>query len=144
MQPDARAAPSHAWSCPTCSPTAAILAVPALVLFFYIESPAGRWLSFAVFVAASVTDFFDGYLARAWHQQSAIGRILDPIADKCWSRPLLLLASGRTIGGWSLLAAIVILTREISVSNCYCSLLIPSYLPNPKPQTPNPQNPKPR
>jgi cardiolipin synthase len=66
---------------------------------------------------ATITDFFDGYLARAWHQQSAIGLMLDPIADKLLvATALMLLVSEHTISGWSLLAAIVILTREISVS----------------------------
>jgi len=70
-----------------------------------------------VFIAATVSDFFDGYLARAWQQQSAIGRILDPIADKILvATALLLLVSDGTIADWSVLAAIVILTREIMVS----------------------------
>ena len=94
-----------------------ILAVPLLVLSFYLEGPRFRWLSFAVFIAATISDFFDGYLARAWQQQSAIGRILDPIADKLLvATALLLLVSDGTISRWSVLAAIVILTREISVS----------------------------
>ncbi len=68
-------------------------------------------------IAAAVTDFFDGYLARAWSQQSAIGRMLDPIADKLLvSTCLLMLASDGTIRGWSLWAAVVILCREILVS----------------------------
>ncbi|MCP4309486.1 MAG: CDP-diacylglycerol--glycerol-3-phosphate 3-phosphatidyltransferase, partial [bacterium] len=75
------------------------------------------WLALAIFITASVTDFLDGYLARLWHQQSAIGRILDPIADKLLvATSLLLLVSDNTIGGWSLIAALVILMREISVS----------------------------
>jgi cardiolipin synthase (CMP-forming) len=107
----------HAWSLPNILTYGRILAVPALVVFFYLENTTGRWLSFAVFVAASVTDFFDGYLARAWHQQSAIGQILDPIADKLLvAVALVLLVWSGTIGSWSLLAALVILTREISVS----------------------------
>jgi len=109
--------PNRALSLPNILTYGRVAAVPLLVLFFYIENSAGRWLSFAVFVAASVTDFFDGYLARVWQQQSAIGRMLDPIADKLLvATSLLLLASDGTIGDWSLLAAIVILTREISVS----------------------------
>lgn len=94
-----------------------ILAVPAIVLLFLVWGDLGRWLSLAVFITASVTDWLDGYLARAWQQQSGLGRMLDPIADKLLvATTLLLLVSDGTIGGWSLLAAIVILTREISVS----------------------------
>jgi CDP-diacylglycerol--glycerol-3-phosphate 3-phosphatidyltransferase len=94
-----------------------ILAVPVLVFCFYIEGNAIRWVSFAVFMLATLSDFLDGYLARAWRQQSAIGRMLDPIADKVLvATALLLLVWEGTIGSWSLLAAIVILTREISVS----------------------------
>ena len=109
--------PNHALSLPNILTYGRVAAVPALVFCFYIESYAGRWLSFAVFIAATVTDFFDGYLARAWKQQSAIGLMLDPIADKLLvATALMLLVSEQTIGGWSLLAAIVILAREISVS----------------------------
>jgi cardiolipin synthase (CMP-forming) len=108
---------AHAWSVPNLLTYGRILAVPALVVCFYLENTTGRWLSFAVFVAASVSDFFDGYLARIWKQQSAIGQILDPIADKLLvAVALMLLVWSGTIGSWSLLAAIVILAREISVS----------------------------
>jgi len=94
-----------------------ILAVPAIVIVYYFDGYVGRWLALAIFITASITDFLDGYLARIWKQQSAIGRMLDPIADKLLvATTLLLLVSDNTIGGWSLLAAIVILTREISVS----------------------------
>lgn len=107
----------HLFSLPNLLTYARIIAVPALVACFYAEGYASRWFSFAVFVAATVSDFFDGYLARAWEQHSAIGRILDPIADKLLvAVALLLLVWDGTIGGWSLLAAIVILAREISVS----------------------------
>lgn len=108
---------AHAWSLPNLLTYGRILAVPALVACFYLESATGRWLSFAVFIAASISDFLDGYLARAWQQQSAIGQILDPIADKILvATALVLLVWSGTIGSWSLLAALVILIREISVS----------------------------
>jgi cardiolipin synthase len=94
-----------------------IAAVPAIVLCFYIEGYVGRWLALFIFIAASVTDYLDGYLARVWQQTSPLGRLLDPIADKLLvATALLLLVAERTIGGASLLAAIVILTREIAVS----------------------------
>lgn len=99
-----------------------ILAVPLVVLCFFMDgyfksSNAARWSAFAIFLAASISDFFDGYLARIWHQTSAFGRMLDPIADKLLvSACLLLLAADGTIAGWTLWAAIIILCREILVS----------------------------
>ncbi len=76
-----------------------------------------RWLALAIFIAAGITDFFDGYLARSWGQQSQLGRMLDPIADKLLvASCLLMLAADETIKGWSLFAAIIILCREILVS----------------------------
>jgi CDP-diacylglycerol---glycerol-3-phosphate 3-phosphatidyltransferase len=101
-----------------------ILCVPLVVLCFFVDgklqsSDFARWSALAIFSAASITDYFDGYLARAWQQQSNIGRMLDPIADKLLvSTCLLLLAADtdRTIAGWSLWAAIIILCREILVS----------------------------
>jgi cardiolipin synthase len=76
-----------------------------------------RWVALAVFIAAGVTDILDGYFARSWGQQSTLGRMLDPIADKLLvSSCLLMLAAEETIKGWTLLAAVVILCREILVS----------------------------
>ena len=76
-----------------------------------------RWAALAIFIAAGVTDYFDGYFARLYGQQSALGRMLDPIADKLLvSACLLMLVNARAIEGWSLWAAIVILSREILVS----------------------------
>ena len=101
---------------------ARILAVPLIVLCFYLEGrirPTDwwRWAAFWIFVVASITDYFDGYIARRWAQTSNIGKMLDPIADKLLvSAALLLLAFDRTIDKWSLWAAIIILCREILVS----------------------------
>jgi len=96
---------------------ARIVAVPAVVLCFYIPGDAGRIIALVIFVAAAITDFFDGYLARAWQQQSALGRMLDPIADKLLvAASLLVLVADGTIAGWSLWAAVIILSREILVS----------------------------
>ena len=97
---------------------ARVAAVPvvAALLFWPLEEWA-RWTALAVFVAAAVTDFFDGYLARVWQQQSSLGRMLDPIADKLLvAICLLMLAADGEIAGFSLWAAIIILSREILVS----------------------------
>jgi len=94
-----------------------IAAVPAVAACFYFEGNTARWVAVFLFVIAAITDFLDGYLARAWQQQSALGRMLDPIADKLLvSVCLLMLAADGTIGGWSLVAANIILCREILVS----------------------------
>lgn len=105
------------WSLPNILTYLRIVAVPAVVAAFYIEGDAGRWTAFGLFAGASITDYFDGYLARLWKQQSSLGRMLDPIADKLLvSVCLLVLTSHGTIGGWSLWAAVIILMREIFVS----------------------------
>ncbi len=96
---------------------ARILMVPAVVACFYFDGDAARWWALAIFVLAGITDFFDGYLARAWAQQSNLGRMLDPIADKLLVAAVLLaLTRAGTIAGFSLWAALVILCREILVS----------------------------
>ena len=76
-----------------------------------------RWVALAIFIAAGVSDFLDGYFARIWAQQSSLGRMLDPIADKLLvASCLLMLAAENTIHGWALCAAVIILCREILVS----------------------------
>ena len=81
-----------------------------------MKHPA-RWIALALFIGAAITDFFDGYLARRWAQQSALGRMLDPIADKVLvAVVLLVLAADRTIDGAHLWAGIIILSREVLVS----------------------------
>ena len=96
---------------------ARILAVPVVVGCLLVGGDAWRWTALAIFIAAGVTDFFDGYLARLWGQQSSLGRMLDPIADKLLvAAVLLMLAGDNTIVGTHLWAAIIILCREILVS----------------------------
>jgi cardiolipin synthase len=99
-----------------------IAAVPAVVGCLYwqalLDGPLWlRWVALFIFIVAGVTDILDGYLARAWQEESSLGRMLDPIADKLLvSACLLMLAADGTIRGWSLWAAIIILCREILVS----------------------------
>lgn len=113
---------SRALNIPNLLTYARIVAVPVIVLCFFVEgrlasSDWARWTALTLFIIASVTDFFDGYLARIWNQTSNIGRMLDPIADKLLvASVLLLMAADGTIAGWSLWAAITILCREILVS----------------------------
>ena len=94
-----------------------IIAIPGIVALFYLDSPLGQWLACGLFTIAALTDFLDGYLARAWSQQSAFGKFLDPVADKLLvAATILLLAGFGQISGSTLLPAVVILCREIVVS----------------------------
>jgi cardiolipin synthase (CMP-forming) len=109
---------SRALSLPNILTYGRVVAVPVVAaLLFWPDDFPMRWLALFVYAVAGVTDFLDGWLARAWAQQSALGRMLDPIADKLLvAAALLMLAADRTISSWSLWAAIVILCREILVS----------------------------
>ena len=109
---------SRRWSLPNLLTYGRVAAAPVVAaLLFWPEADALRWTALGVFAAAAITDFFDGYLARAWSQQSAMGRMIDPIADKLLvAACLLMLVASGDIAGWSRWAAIVILCREILVS----------------------------
>ncbi|MGM4890812.1 CDP-diacylglycerol--glycerol-3-phosphate 3-phosphatidyltransferase [Tardiphaga sp. 862_B3_N4_1] len=117
-----RRAANSAMSLPNILTMARIAAIPVVVGCIYSQSIMDgplwlRWVALAVFIGAAVTDFLDGYYARIWNQQSAFGRMLDPIADKLLvASCLLMLAADGIIHGWTLWAAIVILCREILVS----------------------------
>lgn len=97
---------------------ARIVAIPVVVaLLFWPGEPAMRWYALALYAAAGATDYLDGYLARLYDEQSSLGRMLDPIADKLLvAACLLMLVADGTIRSWSIWAAIVILSREILVS----------------------------
>lgn len=92
--------------------------MPVMVaLLFWPDSITARSVAFVIFVLAAVTDYLDGYVARTYKQSSALGRMLDPIADKLLvAACLLMLAADHTISGPSIWAAIVILCREVLVS----------------------------
>jgi cardiolipin synthase len=109
-----------AFSLPNILTYGRILAVPAVVACFTLPgmpTHTSRWIAFAFYAAAAITDFFDGYLARIWQQQSRLGKMLDPIADKLLvSACLLVLVADGSIGGISVIAAVIILCREILVS----------------------------
>jgi len=86
---------SPAWTLANCLTYGRLVAVPVMVaLLFWPESHTARWTALGVFVAAAITDYLDGYVARTYHQSSALGRMLDPIADKLLvSACLLMLAA---------------------------------------------------
>lgn len=119
---NSRRLPARPLSLPNILTYARIAGVPVVVGLLYWQSIFDgplwlRWVALFIFIAAAVTDFLDGYFARVWEQQSSLGRMLDPIADKLLvASCLLMLAAEETIRGWTLLAAVVILCREILVS----------------------------
>jgi cardiolipin synthase len=94
-----------------------IFAIPLIVGTFFIDGEAARWVACGLFVAAAITDFFDGYFARRRNSVSSFGRFLDPIADKLLvAAVLLMLCAFDRINGVNVLPAVVILLREILVS----------------------------
>jgi cardiolipin synthase len=95
-----------------------ILALPLLVAFlWWPDWPAGYGVAFTLYVLMGVTDYFDGYLARAQGTVSKLGVFLDPIADKIMvAAVILVLAAKGVIHDWHVIAATVILAREIAVS----------------------------
>ncbi|WP_158925425.1 CDP-diacylglycerol--glycerol-3-phosphate 3-phosphatidyltransferase [Acidisphaera sp. S103] len=94
-----------------------IAAIPLLVICVAIETPLADMAACIVFAAAAITDYFDGKLARSRLQQSDLGRMLDPIADKLLVGAVLLLLVGHhRLSSWGLYPAIIIVLREILVS----------------------------
>lgn len=95
-----------------------LLAAPGVaVMFLYFNRPWADWFALVLFVGAAVTDFLDGYLARAWKQESRLGAMLDPIADKAMVVIALLVITGFSgMNPWILLPATAIIFREVFVS----------------------------
>ena len=91
-----------------------IVMVPVLVGSFFVGGAGGLWLGFAVFAAAALSDFFDGWLARRLDQHSLLGRILDPIADKLLVAAALVMLA--TDGRAAVIAVVAILLREFLIS----------------------------
>ncbi len=94
-----------------------IALIPVMVAAFYLPSKDANWVLVSLFAYASITDFLDGFIARQWDQISALGRFLDPLADKLLVAAILLMLVGiGRITGINLIPAVVILCREILVS----------------------------
>ena len=94
-----------------------IIIVPIFVLTFFIPGFFGDLIPFFLFALASFTDYLDGLLARMFKEESKLGELLDPIADKILvAAALILLVMNGTIKNYEVIAAIIILTREILIS----------------------------
>ncbi|MFT3987437.1 CDP-diacylglycerol--glycerol-3-phosphate 3-phosphatidyltransferase [Aestuariivirga sp.] len=108
---------SKVWNVPNLLTYGRIVAVPVVAGLIMYGGTNARWAALIIYVVAAITDFFDGYLARRWQQQSSLGRMLDPIADKVLVAVVLLVLSADGImNGGHIWAAIIILSREVLVS----------------------------
>ncbi|KAA5607217.1 CDP-diacylglycerol--glycerol-3-phosphate 3-phosphatidyltransferase [Roseospira marina] len=102
---------------PNAMTLARIALIPVIVATFYIPGPEARWVAAGLFVIAAVTDYLDGWLARKLQVVSDFGRFLDPIADKLLVAAILVMLAGfDRLSDVALVAAVVILFREILVS----------------------------
>jgi len=106
------------WNLPNTLTVIRLLAAPGLALMFlYFSRPYADWFALVLFIAAAITDWFDGYLARAWKQETKLGAMLDPIADKAMVVIALMVIVGySSMSPWLVLPATVILFREVFVS----------------------------
>jgi len=106
------------WTVPNILTVLRLIAAPGVaVMFLYFSRPWADWFAMILFILAAITDYIDGYLARAWKQESAFGAMMDPIADKAMVVIALLVITGFSgMNPWILLPAVVILFREIFVS----------------------------
>ncbi len=94
-----------------------ILIIPIIVICIYLKNPFFGWTAFVLFCLASITDYFDGYLARLRNEVTNFGTFLDPIADKLLvAAVILILTSKGVIADWETIPALIILLREITVS----------------------------
>jgi len=106
------------WNIPNILTMVRLIAAPGLVLMFlYFTRPWADWFALTLFVSAALTDWIDGYLARAWKQETKLGAMLDPIADKAMVVIALLVITGYAgMDPWILLPATIIMFREVFVS----------------------------
>ena len=108
------------WTIPNILSVMRLIAAPMVaVMFLYFTRPWADWFALCLFLVASVTDWFDGYLARAWGQETKMGAMIDPIADKAMVVIALMVIVGYSGAHWTpwlVLPATVILFREVFVS----------------------------
>ncbi|WP_109467656.1 CDP-diacylglycerol--glycerol-3-phosphate 3-phosphatidyltransferase [Albibacillus kandeliae] len=106
------------WTLPNILTTLRLLAAPGLaVMFLYFNRPWADWFALILFLGAAITDWFDGYLARSWKQETKLGAMLDPIADKAMVVIALMVIVGySSMSPWLVLPTTVILFREVFVT----------------------------
>ncbi len=106
------------WNIPNILTLLRLIASPAVaIMFLYFNRPLADWFALILFVGAAFTDFLDGYLARAWKQESKLGAMMDPIADKAMVIIALVVITGFSgMNPWILLPATLIIFREVFVS----------------------------
>ena len=106
------------WTIPNTLTILRLLAAPGVaIMFLYFTRPWADWFALLLFVSAAATDWIDGKLARAWNQETKLGAMLDPIADKAMVVIALLVITGLSgMDPWILLPATVIMFREVFVS----------------------------
>jgi len=106
------------WNLPNLLTLLRLLAAPGVaVMFLYFQRPWADWFALTLFVVAAITDWFDGYLARLWKQESKFGAMLDPIADKAMVVIAITVITGYSgMNPWLILPATAILFREVFVS----------------------------
>jgi CDP-diacylglycerol--glycerol-3-phosphate 3-phosphatidyltransferase len=106
------------WTLPNILTAGRLLAAPGVaVMFLYFTRPYADWFALVLFVTAAATDWIDGYLAREWKQETKMGAMLDPIADKAMVVIALMVIVGySSMSPWLVLPATVILFREVFVS----------------------------
>lgn len=106
------------WTLPNTLTVLRLLAAPGVALMFlYFQRPWADFFALALFIVAAITDYFDGYLARLWRQESKFGAMMDPIADKAMVIIAIMVLTGYSgMNPWLILPATVILFREVFVS----------------------------
>jgi len=106
------------WTLPNLLTVLRLAAAPGVpLMFLYFSRPWADWAALTLFLLAAATDWFDGYLARAWGQESHFGAAMDPIADKAMVVIALVVITGYSgMNSWLILPATVILFREVFVS----------------------------
>ncbi|PIE45390.1 MAG: CDP-diacylglycerol--glycerol-3-phosphate 3-phosphatidyltransferase [Gammaproteobacteria bacterium] len=97
-----------------------ILMIPLYLLIYFMDFPYSNWVAWGVFSIASITDFFDGYIARQYNQSSKLGALLDPVADKLLIAVVLISLVTKHSMGWEgifmMVCTVVIIGREIVIS----------------------------